>query len=239
MIVVPAMDLRGGKCVRMAAGDPSSERTYDGDPVERAKSFVKAGARRLHVIDLDGAFGSGENHEAIARICRAVDVPVETGGGIRTLENAQARLDAGASYVIVGTLLVEDERVARNIIGKLGDRVFAGIDARGEMIAVRGWQERTPVNRDALVKRVAAWGVTRVIHTEIGRDGTGAGFDTAALALVAGAAEVKVTASGGACTIADVTALAASVPPNVDSCIVGRALYENTLDLEEAIAAVA
>ena len=238
MIVVPAMDLRSGKCVRMAGGDPSSERTYDGDPVERAKSFVKAGARRLHVIDLDGAFGSGENHEAIARICRAVDVPVETGGGIRTLEHAQARLDAGASYVIVGTLLVEDERVARNIIGKLGGRVFAGIDARGETIAVRGWQERTPVNRDALVKRVAAWGVTRVIHTEIGRDGTGLGFDIAALALVAGAAEVKVTASGGARTITDLTSLATSVPSNVDSCIVGRALYENTLDLEEAIATV-
>lgn len=239
MMVIPAIDLRGGKCVRMSAGDPTSERSYDGDPVDLAKRFVKAGARQLHVIDLDGAFGLGENHAAISRICRAVDVPVQTGGGIRSLVGAQARLDAGAHYVIVGTLLVEDERVARHVIGQLGERVFAAIDARGEMIAVRGWQERTPVNRDALVKRVAAWGVTRVIHTEIGRDGTGAGFDTDALTLVARDADVKVTASGGAGSIADLKLLAATVPANVDSCIIGRALYENTLELEEAIAAVA
>ncbi len=238
MIVIPAIDLRAGKCVRMEQGDPNREKTYDIDPVERAKTFVAAGAKQLHVIDLDGAFGSGENKTAISRICKAVDVPVQTGGGIRTLEQAQARLEAGASYVILGTLLIEEERIARNIIGALGDRVFAGIDARGDRVAVKGWQEATVVNRDALIKRVAQWGIGRIIFTEIARDGMGQGYDLEALAIVAGLAEIHVTASGGARTLEDLETLKASVPLNIDACVIGRALYEGTLDLAEAIAAL-
>ncbi|HEY8320588.1 MAG TPA: HisA/HisF-related TIM barrel protein, partial [Candidatus Baltobacteraceae bacterium] len=230
MIVIPAIDLRHGKCVRMHQGDPDKATTYDVDPVERAKSFVAAGARRLHVIDLDGAFGSGENQAAIAAICKAVDVPVQTGGGVRTLANARARLDAGADAVILGTILIEDERVAHNIIAMLGERAIAGIDARGSEVAVRGWLERTPVDRDALVKRVAGWGATRVIHTEIGRDGTGKGYDIAALTAVANAADVRVTASGGARTVEHLRALKAEAPAGVDACIVGKALYDGTID---------
>ena len=239
MLVIPAIDLRGGKCVRMQQGDPTREKTYDTDPVERAKAFVAAGAKQLHVIDLDGAFGSGENEEAIARICRAVEVPVQTGGGIRTLKHAQARLDAGASYVILGTVLVEEERISRNIIHELGDRVFAGIDARGSSVAVRGWQEGAQVDRDSLVRRVAQWGVQRVVFTEIARDGTGQGYDVDALRTVAGLADIRVTASGGAHSIADLRTLRAHVPANVDACVIGRALYEGTLDLAEAISALA
>lgn len=238
MLVIPAIDLRGGKCVRMQQGDPEREKAYDTDPVEQAKAFVKAGARQLHVIDLDGAFGSGENQEAIGRICKAVDVPVETGGGIRTLAHAQARLDAGAAYVILGTVLVEDERTSRNIIHELGDRVFAGIDARGNAVAVRGWQEGTLVDRDALVRRVAQWGVGRVVFTEIARDGMGQGYDLAALRDVASAADIHVTASGGARTVDDLKTLQAEAPQNVDACVIGRALYEGTLDLRDAIAAL-
>lgn len=239
MLVIPAIDLRGGKCVRMQQGDPSREKTYDTDPVERAKSFVSAGAKQLHVIDLDGAFGSGENEDAIARICRAVDVPVQTGGGIRTLAHARARLNAGAAYVILGTVLVEEERTARNIIHELGERVFAGIDARGGSVAVRGWQSGTQVDRDALVQRVAQWGAARVIFTEIARDGTGQGFDLQALRTVASLADIRVTASGGANGVEDLRALRKDAPANVDACVVGRALYEGTLDLREAIAALA
>lgn len=238
MLVIPAIDLRGGKCVRMQQGDPGSEKTYDTDPVERARTFVKAGAKQLHVIDLDGAFGSGENHAAIERICRAVDVPVQSGGGIRTLTQAKARLDAGAAFIILGTVLVEDERTSRNIIHELGERVFAGIDARGDAVAVRGWQEGTRVDRDALVQRVVQWGITRVVFTEIGRDGMGAGYDIAALSAVAKLGEIRVTASGGAHTVADLRALKSQAPPNVDACIVGRALYEGSMDLAAAIAAV-
>lgn len=239
MLVVPAIDLRAGKCVRMRQGDPTTEMSYDGDPVERAKSFVAAGAQRLHVIDLDGAFGSGENLAAVAQICKAVDVPVQVGGGIRTSKHAEHACAAGASEIILGTLLVEDERLARNIIGHFTGRVIAAIDARGREVAIHGWQERTPVDRDALVRRVAQWGVSRIIFTEIRRDGMGEGYDIDALREVADAAQVKVTASGGARNIDDLVLLKNSVPPTVDSCIVGSALYNGTLELDDAIAAVA
>ncbi len=239
MLVVPAIDLRGGKCVRMKQGDPTTETSYDDDPVERAKAFVDAGALRLHVIDLDGAFGSGENLDAIEQICKAVDVPVQTGGGLRAVRHAEAAFAAGANEIILGTLLVDDERMARHIINRFPERVIAAIDARGSRVATHGWQESAPVDRDALVRRVAQWGVPRIIFTEIRRDGMGEGYDIDALDAVARAAEIKVTASGGARNIDDLELLKRSVPANVDSCIVGSALYNGTLDLAAAIAAVA
>ncbi|HTX60594.1 MAG TPA: 1-(5-phosphoribosyl)-5-[(5-phosphoribosylamino)methylideneamino]imidazole-4-carboxamide isomerase [Verrucomicrobiae bacterium] len=239
MIVIPAIDLRGGKCVRMEQGDPTTSTTYDGDPTERAKAFEAAGAQRLHVIDLDGAFGSGENLSAVEAICKAVSIPVQTGGGLRALKHAESAFSAGASEIIIGTLLVEDERMSRHIISRFPEKVIAGIDARGSEVATHGWQERTPVNRDALVKRVAQWGVLRIIFTEIRRDGMGEGYDIEALNAVANAAEVKVTASGGARNIEDLRILKRSVPLTVDSCIVGSALYKGTMDLAEAMSAVA
>ncbi len=238
MIVIPAIDLRGGRTVRMEQGDPSREKIFDGDPVDRAKAFVAAGAQRLHVIDLDNAFGRGENHTAIGNICRAVDVPVQVGGGIRSLEHAQARLEAGASYVILGTLLINEERIARNIIGKLGEKVIAAVDARGREVMSHGWQERTPVDRNALIKRVVSWGITRVIFTEIAHDGMGRGFDIDALRDIATLADVKITASGGARGVDDLKALKAKAPASVDSCVVGSALYEGTIDLTQAISAL-
>lgn len=239
MVVVPAIDLRGGKCVRMKQGDPSTEVTYDGDPVERAEAFVDAGAQRLHVIDLDGAFGSGENLSAVERICNAAGVPVQMGGGLRAVKHAEDALAAGAAEIILGTLLVEDERLARHIISRFPGKVIAAIDARGTEVATHGWQERSPVNRDALIRRVAQWGVSRVIFTEIRRDGMGEGYDIEALNTIASIAEVKVTASGGARNIDDLKLLRRSVPATVDSCIVGSALYNGTLDLQEAIDVVA
>jgi phosphoribosylformimino-5-aminoimidazole carboxamide ribotide isomerase len=239
MLVIPAIDLRGGKCVRMEGGDPTTTSEYDGDPVERAKAFVDAGAQQLHVIDLDGAFGSGENLSAVEAICNAVSVPVQTGGGLRAVKHAEAAFNAGASEIIIGTLLVEDERLSRHIIGRFPGKVIAGIDARGSQVATHGWQERTPVDRDALIKRVAQWGISRIIFTEIRRDGMGEGYDIDALNAVANAAEVKITASGGARNVDDLKTLKRSVPLTVDSCIVGSALYKGTLDLREAIEAVA
>ncbi len=238
MQVIPAIDLRGGKCVRMEQGNLETSTAYDGDPVDRAKAFVAAGARRLHVVDLDGALGSGENQAAVEAICRAVDVPVQVGGGIRAVKQAEAAFGAGAAEIILGTILVEDERMARHIIGRFPQKVIAAIDARGQEVATRGWQERAPVNRDALVKRVAQWGVARILFTEIRRDGMGEGYDIDALNEVASAAEVKITASGGARNIDDLMLLKRSVPLTVDSCVVGSALYKGTIDLKSAIAAV-
>ena len=238
LLLLPAIDLRGGKCVRLERGDPSRETQYDDDPVARAKAFVAAGARALHVVELDGAFGSGENARALQAICAAVDVQVQTGGGVRTLADVRARIDAGAAAVVLGTILIEDPETARAIVAAFGERIVAGIDARGDRVATRGWQKDAGVLRDDLVRDVAAWGVRRSVYTEIARDGMGSGYDVGALAHVAGLAPVHITASGGAKTLADLIALRDGTPPNVDAAIIGRALYEGTLDLAEALNAL-
>ncbi len=239
MIVIPAIDLRGGRCVRLLHGDPEKESRYDLDPAARALAFARAGARRLHVVDLDGAFGTGENIAALRAICSAVDIPIQTGGGIRTQADVRARIEAGASFVVLGTILVEARDVTRAIFETYGDRVIAGVDARGNDVAIRGWQRAAAIDRDTFVRELAEIGFKRIIFTEIARDGAGTGFDLEALAHVAKLTSLKITASGGAKVLADLRSLAAATPDNVDSAIVGRALYEGTLDLAEAIAAVA
>lgn len=239
LLLLPAIDLRGGRCVRLERGDPERETAYDDDPVQRALAFVEAGARALHVVDLDGAFGSGENHFALRAICTAVDVPVQTGGGIRSLEDARLRFEAGAAGVVLGTVLVEDVDTARLIVAEYGTRIVAGIDARGERVATRGWQHESAVLRDDLVRHVADWGVGRIVYTEIANDGMGTGYDVGALAHVASLVRIPVTASGGAKTVADLIELRDFTPHNVDAAIVGRALYEGTIDLREALAALA
>jgi phosphoribosylformimino-5-aminoimidazole carboxamide ribotide isomerase len=237
--IVPAIDLRGGRCVRLTQGDPQQETRYDGDPVERAKNFAAAGATLLHVVDLDGAFGTGENREAIRAVCNAVEIPVEVGGGIRTPDDVHAVLASGATFVVLGTMLIEDPETAKKLIDELGEKIVAGVDARGVHVAIRGWKMSSPLGRDPFVRELAAWGLQRVIFTEIERDGTGTGYDVAALAGVASLSAMPVTASGGAKTIDDVHALVAGVPPNVDMAIVGRALYDGTIDLAQAIASLA
>jgi len=238
LTIVPAIDLRGGRCVRLERGDPNRERSYGDDPVARARVFIEAGAKRLHVVDLDGAFGTGENLEALRAICAAVDVPVQTGGGIRGAEDVQTKIDAGASAVIVGTLLVEAPDVVRELVAAYPGRIIAGIDARGDRVATRGWLADAQRSRDELVREVATWGIDRVIYTEIARDGMGSGYDLDALAHVAALSPMHVTASGGAKSLDDLRALADRTPANLDHAIVGRALYEGTLDLRAALAAL-
>jgi phosphoribosylformimino-5-aminoimidazole carboxamide ribotide isomerase len=238
LTLYPAIDLRGGHAVRLERGDPSRETRYDADPVARARAFVAQGARALHVVDLDGAFGTGENQTALRAICAAAGVPVQTGGGIRSAADVAARVDAGASAVVIGTLLVERPDEARAIAERWGDRIVAGIDARGDVVATRGWLTESTISRDELLRTVAGWGVARVVHTEIARDGMGAGYDVDALAHVARVAPLRITASGGARTLDDLRALRDGTPDNVDAAIVGRALYEGTLDLAAALAAL-
>ncbi len=238
LTIVPAIDLRGGRCVRLERGDPARETRYGDDPVARARTFVADGARALHVVDLDGAFGTGENQAALRAICAAVDVPVQTGGGIRSADDVRRRIDAGAHAVVIGTLLVEEAATAQSIVAQFGPAIVAGIDARGDRVATRGWLSETAVLRDDLVRTVAAWGVERIVYTEIVRDGMGAGYDVAALAHVAGLSAARITASGGARTIADLRAVRDGTPANVDAAIVGRALYEGSIELRDALLAL-
>jgi phosphoribosylformimino-5-aminoimidazole carboxamide ribotide isomerase len=236
LIVVPAIDLRGGYCVRLCRGEPERETRYDADPVTRARAFAAAGASLLHVVDLDGAFGTGENRAALRAICAGVDIPVETGGGIRSAEDVEAVLGAGARDVVLGTMLVEEPTAARALVDRYGERIIAGVDVRGTHVSVRGWQSTSGFERDAFVRELASWGCSRIIFTEIARDGMGTGYDVEALAHVASLTPMRVTASGGAKTVDDLRALVAGVPPNVDMAIVGRALYDGTMDLRDALA---
>jgi len=239
MMIVPAIDLRDGRCVRLLRGDPTRETRYDGDPAERARAFVAAGARRLHVVDLDGAFGTGSNLAALRAICAAVDVPVQTGGGIGDFAAVRERLDAGAAAIVLGTVLAENPALGRELAAELGARAIAGVDARGAAVAIRGWRDDAGRDRDAFVRELAGWGIERIVFTEIARDGAGTGYDLMALRSVAALGTMRVTASGGARTIADLLDLVRGTPGNVDAAIVGRALYEGTLDLSDALAAVA
>jgi len=238
LTLYPAIDLRGGHAVRLERGDLSRETRYDADPVARARAFVRDGARALHVVDLDGAFGTGENQAALRAICAAAGVPVQTGGGIRSADDVAARFEAGVHAVVIGTLLVERPDEVRAMVARWGARIVAGIDARGDRVATRGWLADTPASRDDLVRTVHGWGIERIVYTEIARDGTGAGYDVEALAHVAALAPVRITASGGARTIDDLLALRDAAPENVDAAIVGRALYEGTITLPEALAAL-
>ena len=163
-------------------------------------------------------------------------MPVQTGGGVRTVDDVRRRIEAGAATVVLGTMLIEDPVAARAIVADFGERIVAGIDARGDRVATRGWQHDAGRSRDELVREVAAWGVGRVVYTEIARDGMGSGYAIGALAAVAALAPLRVTASGGAKTVGDLIALRDGTPSNVDAAIVGRALYEGTIDLAEALA---
>ena len=238
LTIVPAIDLRGGRCVRLERGDPAKERAYDDDPVARAKAFVADGATELHVVDLDGAFGTGENLAALRAICAGAGVPVQTGGGIRSADDVHIRLDAGATRVVIGTLLVESPSLAQILAAEFGAQIVAGIDARGDQVATRGWLTDSGMSRDDLVRTVHAWGIKRIIYTEISRDGMGSGYDVAALAHVASLAPIHVTASGGAKTVDDLLSLRDGTPENVDAAIVGRALYEGTLRFTDALLAL-
>jgi phosphoribosylformimino-5-aminoimidazole carboxamide ribotide isomerase len=225
MLVIPALDLHDGKCVRMRQGDLSTAVVCDDDPVRRAVAFVANGAKRLHVVDIDAAFGIGDNLAVIARICRAVDVPIQAGGGIRNVERALRFRDAGASNVVLGTVLAEEEAMAARIVERLDGCVIAGIDARGSRVATRGWQADPIVDRDILAGRACELGIARIIYTEIARDGTATGFDVKALNQFANVTPCRITASGGARSLEDAAGLAQIAHPNIDSCIIGRALY--------------
>ena len=181
MLVIPALDIHDGKCIRMRQGDLATAVICDEDPVRRARQFIADGATRLHVVDIDAAFSKGDNLETVARICRAVDVPVQVGGGIRNIERALQLVNAGARDIVLGTLLAEDEEAAARIVDRLRGYVIAAIDARGNQVATRGWRTASNKDRDALANRYAELGISRIIFTEIARDGTRNGFDVDAL----------------------------------------------------------
>jgi phosphoribosylformimino-5-aminoimidazole carboxamide ribotide isomerase len=239
MIVVPAIDVRGGKVVRLKQGQLKEEKIYGSDPVEVARKWEAEGAARLHVVDLDAALGGRPQFGIIADVIEGVKIPVEVGGGLRVLETAMRYKDRGADRVVFGTAAVADPGVVQEAARRWPQSVAVALDARNGKVAVAGWKEITRVDAVELASRVKGWGVARLQYTDVMRDGTLMGPNIPGIEMLARQAGIPVTAAGGISILEDLTRLAALEPLGVDEVVVGKALYEQRFTLAQARAAVA
>jgi phosphoribosylformimino-5-aminoimidazole carboxamide ribotide isomerase len=236
MHLLPAIDLLDGKAVRLARGDYSAVTVYNDDPIEQARRFAAEGARWLHVVDLDGArTGVPANYATVEAIIAATGLEVEVGGGVRSLETLERLASAGASRVVIGTRLVTDPDFAREAVARFGALVCAGVDARAGQVAIEGWRETGGITADALARQLSAWGIRHLVYTDIARDGMQTGIDAATYAEMARAAGFAITASGGVSTLDDLRALAALGDEVVEGAIAGRAIYEGSFTVSEAL----
>ena len=239
MILFPAIDIRNGRCVRLTEGKFECETVFAEDPAEMAVRWADAGAEYLHVVDLDGALaGQSGNTEVIKRILAKVKMPVQVGGGIRTLANIENMLALGVSRVILGSVAVRDPELVREACQKFPGQVVVGIDAKNGEVAVEGWGIGGGIGAIELAKKMAAVGVEHIIFTDISRDGMLSGVNVEATAELAKASGVKVIASGGVSSLADLKALQVHEADGIEGCIVGKAIYTGALDLKEALAAL-
>ena len=239
MIVIPAVDIKDGRCVRLLQGRMEDETVYADNPWTMAKRWEDAGARLLHIVDLDGAFeGRGVNDRAVREIVDRVGMDTELGGGIRGMARIDALLEMGIWRVILGTAAVENPDLVKAAVDKYGPgRILVGIDARNGVAATRGWAEGSGISAVELGLRMKESGVTRIVYTDISRDGMLTGPNIAETERMARETGLRIVASGGVSSIGDIRALKALEPIGVDSVITGKAIYEGTLDLREAIAA--
>jgi phosphoribosylformimino-5-aminoimidazole carboxamide ribotide isomerase len=232
MLLIPAIDLKDGACVRLRQGRMEDDTVFSDNPVEMAGKWVTAGGRRLHLVDLNGAFaGEPVNGEVIRAIAKAYpDVPIQVGGGIRDEATIQAYLDAGVTYCIIGTQAVKDPDFVARACQAFPGHVMVGLDAKEGMVAINGWAEVTDINVVDLARRFEDDGVSAIIYTDIGRDGMLQGPNVEATAALANAVSIPIIASGGITDIDDIRALCAADTDNITGAITGRAIYEGTLD---------
>ena len=238
MIVIPAIDLQGGRCVRLVEGRADSATVFGEDPVAMARQWAERGARRLHVVDLDGAFAGAPRHASAlhAMVAAVPEVPVQVGGGLRDLPALEAVFETGARWAVLGTAAALEPALLGAACARWPGRILVGVDAVDGQVAVRGWLDVLPLGAHELARRSAAAGAAGVIYTDIRRDGTGRGPNLEATAALAAASALPVIASGGIAGLDDLVRLAAI--PNVVGAIVGRALYTGAVDLRAAMAAV-
>ena len=239
MLVIPAIDLKNGQCVRLLQGRKSDVTVYSDDPIAVAKEFESTGAQMIHVVDLDGAFNAAAspNREVVKRIVDSVSVPIEVGGGIRTIEDMQDLTDAGVARLVLGTVAAESPESLKAFVERFSSKICVGIDARDGRVMSRGWQTTTPTMAIDLARTVADCGVERIIYTDIARDGMLTGPNIEQTLAVVRAANISVTASGGVSSLDDIKRLRDLDDPRLDSVIVGKALYEGRFKLEEALRA--
>jgi phosphoribosylformimino-5-aminoimidazole carboxamide ribotide isomerase len=233
--IIPAIDLKNGRCVRLIQGKEDQETVYGEDPVEAALSFEDQGAEQIHLVDLDGAFrGESKNLEQVERIAQAVKVPLELGGGIRSLDDISRVFDLGVSFVIIGTIAVKNPKILEEAIERFGNQLILGLDAKDGKVAVSGWVEITEFSDEEFAIQWKQFGIDRVIYTDIARDGMLTGPNLSSLRRMAISTGLKVTASGGVSSLDDLKQLAELERDGVDEVIVGKAIYERQLDLREA-----
>ncbi|MDY2625245.1 MAG: 1-(5-phosphoribosyl)-5-[(5-phosphoribosylamino)methylideneamino]imidazole-4-carboxamide isomerase [Coriobacteriales bacterium] len=245
MNLLPAIDILGGKAVRLAQGDYQRVTVYNDDPVAQARIFADEGATWLHVVDLDGARdGVPGNAEVITRIIAETGLKVEVGGGVRTLDTLGRYVEAGATRVVMGTALIKSSQTVEQAVARYGSVVTAGIDARDGYVAVEGWVDSSRIAATELVARLGEMGIAYLVYTDISRDGMQTGIDAAAYARIAQASGVGVIASGGISTLDDLRALSAAAadvqgPGYLEGAITGRAIYEGSFSVAQGLDAVA
>lgn len=236
LTIYPAVDLKDGACVRLVKGDMDAATVYNTDPAAQAKAFEDAGATWLHVVDLNGAFdGKSVNSEAARAMLKATNLPMQLGGGIRTLAQMEAWLSEGVDRLILGTLAVKNPALVKEACRKFAGHIAVGIDARSGFVAVEGWAEASTVQVTDLAKQFEDAGVSALIHTDIDRDGTLTGVNADASSALAAAVSIPVIASGGVASIDDIHRVRAA--GNLEGVITGKALYDGRLSLQEALAA--
>ena len=237
MLLIPAIDLKDGRCVRLRQGDMQDATIFSEDPAAMAKRWLDLGARRLHLVDLNGAVaGKPKNELAIRSILKAIDgaIPVQLGGGIRDLDTIERYLDAGLSYVIIGTAAVKNPGFLHDACGAFPGNVIVGLDAKDGKVATDGWSKLTGHDVLDLGKKFEDYGVEAIIYTDIGRDGMLSGINIEATVRLAQGLKVPVIASGGAGSLDDIKALCNVEHEGIDGVILGRALYEGQLDFSKA-----
>ena len=237
MIILPAIDLRDGRCVRLTQGRKDSTKVYDGDPVDVAKAFAASGAEMLHVVDLDGAFAepNSANRLVLREIIQAVDIPIQFGGGLRRSQDVEQVIELGVTRVVIGTVAVESPDTLTELVRRFGpSHIAVGIDAQKGRVVTHGWEQTESISALTLANTVAEIGVQRIIYTDVARDGMLHGPNIEQTCLIAGAG-VKVTASGGVSSLQDLKDLQAVSHLGIDSVIVGKAFYEGRFTLEEAL----
>ncbi|HBA33120.1 MAG TPA: 1-(5-phosphoribosyl)-5-((5-phosphoribosylamino)methylideneamino)imidazole-4-carboxamide isomerase [Gammaproteobacteria bacterium] len=236
MLVIPAIDLKAGQCVRLRQGRMDDDTVFSDDPVAVAGRWVAAGAKRLHLVDLDGAFaGEPRNAQVVKAIRKAYpDLPLQVGGGIRNLETAEAYVNAGVSYIIIGTQAVKDPAFVSLLCKRFPGKVIVGLDAKDGKVAVEGWAEVSEQEAVTLASTFEGLGVSAIVYTDISRDGMMQGVNIPATVSLAEAISIPVIASGGVTNIDDIRNLCDVAESGISGAIVGRALYEGSLDLTEA-----
>lgn len=236
MLIIPAIDLKDGQCVRLRQGEMDDSTVFSDDPVATARRWVDAGCRRLHLVDLNGAFaGEPVNGEAVTAIAAAFpELPIQIGGGIRNLQTIEHYVAAGVSYVIIGTQAVKEPTFVTEACQAFPGRIIVGLDARDGRVATDGWAEVSALQATDLARRFASEGVSAIVYTDIARDGMMQGVNVEATVDLAQAGRIPVIASGGITNMRDIRALAEVQAAGISGAITGRAIYEGSLDLAEA-----